>query len=79
MLGRILLGAYNDYLIHGWDVLKGKKVVSLFGHENRASCLQVSPDGNCFITGSWDQTLRVSFPNIILLKIINRIAKKPSI
>jgi len=59
MSGRILLGAYNDYLIHGWDVLKGKKVVSLFGHENRASCLQVSPDGNCFITGSWDQTLRV--------------------
>ena len=58
--GRIVFGAYNDYLVHIWDVLKGVKLSTLFGHENRASCMRVSPDGTAFCTGSWDTTLRVS-------------------
>lgn len=57
--GRIVFGAYNDYLIHAWDVLRGNKLMALFGHENRASCMRVSPDGTAFCTGSWDSTLRV--------------------
>jgi len=31
----------------------------LYGHENRVSCLKVSPDGTAICTGSWDFTLRV--------------------
>uniref|UniRef100_H2YK84 Uncharacterized protein n=1 Tax=Ciona savignyi TaxID=51511 RepID=H2YK84_CIOSA len=57
--GRIVLGAYNDYLVHVWDTLTGEKLTALFGHENRISCLKMSPDGTSFCTGSWDTTLRV--------------------
>lgn len=37
-----------------WDVLRGEKVGSLSGHENRVSCLGVSNDGISLCTGSWD-------------------------
>lgn len=58
--GRLIVGAYNDYLVHVWDTLKGNKVAALFGHENRVSTLRMSPDGTAFCSGSWDSTLRVS-------------------
>ncbi|XP_076808016.1 guanine nucleotide-binding protein subunit beta-5a-like [Clavelina lepadiformis] len=57
--GRIIFGAYNDYLVHVWDTIKGTKINSLLGHENRVSCLKMSPDGTAFCSGSWDTTLRV--------------------
>lgn len=57
--GRILYGGYNDYVINVWDTLKGTRVCMLYGHENRVSCLKVSPDGTGLCTGSWDCTLRV--------------------
>jgi len=60
LIGRIVYGAYNDYLVHAWDTLKGNKLTALFGHENRVSCLKMSPDGTAFCTGSWDSMLRVS-------------------
>ena len=59
-VGRLLFGGYNDYVVNVWDVLKGYRVTMLYGHENRVSCLQVSPDGTGLCTGSWDYTLRVS-------------------
>lgn len=37
-----------------WDTLRGEKVGSLNGHENRVSCLGVSNDGISLCTGSWD-------------------------
>ena len=37
-----------------WDTLRGDKVGSLNGHENRVSCLGVSNDGISLCTGSWD-------------------------
>lgn len=40
--------------IQVWDVLRGDKVGSLSGHENRVSCLGVSNDGISLCTGSWD-------------------------
>ena len=58
--GRLLFGGYNDYVINVWDVLKGNRLSMLYGHENRVSCLKVSPDGTALCTGSWDCTLRVS-------------------
>ncbi|XP_077971842.1 guanine nucleotide-binding protein subunit beta-5-like [Styela clava] len=57
--GRVLYGAYNDYLIHAWDTIQGIKIGALFGHENRVSTLRMSPDGTAFCSGSWDTTLRI--------------------
>nr|CAD7576557.1 unnamed protein product [Timema californicum] len=58
-VGRLLFAGYNDYTINVWDSLKCVRVTLLYGHENRVSCLQVSPDGTALSTGSWDYTLRV--------------------
>ncbi|XP_077292165.1 guanine nucleotide-binding protein subunit beta-5 [Arctopsyche grandis] len=57
--GRLLFAGYNDYTVNVWDTLKCARVCLLYGHENRVSCLQVSPDGTALSTGSWDYTLRV--------------------
>ena len=57
--GRLLFGGYNDYCMHIWDVLKGHRVSIVYAHENRVSCLSMSPDGTALCTGSWDYTLRV--------------------
>ncbi|XP_075250402.1 guanine nucleotide-binding protein subunit beta-5-like [Convolutriloba macropyga] len=56
--GRVLFAGYNDYTVNVWDTLKGSRIAILFGHDNRVSCLGVSPDG-CALIGSWDYTLRV--------------------
>ena len=40
-----------------WDVLRGERVGSLSGHDNRVSCLGVSNDGISLCTGSWDSTV----------------------
>lgn len=58
--GRLLFAGYNDYTVNVWDTLKSQRVCLLYGHENKVSCLQVSPDGTALSTGSWDFTLRVS-------------------
>lgn len=42
-----------------WDVLRGDKVGSLSGHENRVSCLGVSNDGISLCTGSWDSLVSI--------------------
>ncbi len=38
-------------------MLRGDRVGSLNGHENRVSCLGVSNDGMSLCTGSWDSTV----------------------
>lgn len=67
--GRILFGGYDDWTCNVWDTLKGERVGVLTGHENRVSCLGVSVDGMALCTGSWDSTLRVSFPVSILISL----------
>ncbi|KAF4533312.1 hypothetical protein B566_EDAN004433 [Ephemera danica] len=57
--GRLLFAGYSDYTVNIWDTLKCTRVSMLYGHENRVSCLKVSPDGTALSTGSWDCTLRV--------------------
>lgn len=57
--GRLLFAGYNDYTVNVWDTLKSQRVCLLYGHENKVSCLQVSPDGTSLSTGSWDYTLRI--------------------
>jgi len=57
--GRYLFGGYEDCHVNVWDTLKGTRLLSLAGHDNRVSCLGVSCDGKALATGSWDSTLRV--------------------
>ncbi|XP_064618687.1 guanine nucleotide-binding protein subunit beta-5-like [Lineus longissimus] len=57
--GRLLYSGYNDYTVNVWDVLKGSRITILYGHDNRVSCLGISPDGTALCTGSWDYTLRI--------------------
>jgi len=57
--GRFLFAAYDDKKVCVWDTLKGKKLADLAGHENRVSCLSVSPDGMALCTGSWDRNLKI--------------------
>lgn len=57
--GRFLFAGYDDKKLVLWDTLKGTQVKVIEGHENRISCLQVSPDGNALCTGSWDHTLKI--------------------
>ena len=59
LLGRLLFGGYSDYCVHVWDTLKGARAVTFYGHENRISSLEISPDGTALGTGAWDTTIRV--------------------
>ncbi|KAG2374104.1 hypothetical protein C9374_011183 [Naegleria lovaniensis] len=61
--GRVLFSAYEDKKVIAWDTLKGKVLQTLEGlpngHENRVSCLAVSPDGHGLATCSWDMTVKI--------------------
>lgn len=59
--GRLLFAGYDDYNCLAWDTLgnNSKSQFTLTGHENRVSCVGVSPNGDALCTGSWDTTLRV--------------------
>ncbi|XP_065060024.1 guanine nucleotide-binding protein subunit beta-5a-like [Rhopilema esculentum] len=57
--GRLMFAGYNDYLVRVWDTLKISEASILYGHENRVSTLQVSPDGTAIATGSWDNNIKV--------------------
>lgn len=61
--GRLLFAGYNDYTINVWDTLKCTRLCVLYGHENRVSCIRVSPDGTALATASWDFNLRVITSN----------------
>jgi hypothetical protein len=64
--GRLLFAGYNDYTVSVWDALKVNRLSVLYGHENRVSCLKMSPDGTSLCTGSWDFTLKVSPCNLLI-------------
>jgi guanine nucleotide-binding protein G(I)/G(S)/G(T) subunit beta-1 len=57
--GRFLFAGYDDFNCNVWDTLKGERVFTLQGHDNRVSCLGVASDGMALCTGSWDSLLRV--------------------
>ena len=59
--GRLLFAGYDDFECKVWDVLRGERVGSLNGHENRVSCLGVSNDGISLCTGSWDSLVGSGF------------------
>jgi guanine nucleotide-binding protein G(I)/G(S)/G(T) subunit beta-1 len=57
--GRFLFAGYDDFNCNVWDTLKGERLFTLQGHDNRVSCLGVSSDGMALCTGSWDSLLKV--------------------
>jgi len=57
--GRFLFAGYDDFNCYVWDTLRGERVYSLQGHDNRVSCLGVSGDGLALCTGSWDSLLKI--------------------
>eukprot|EP00761_Pharyngomonas_kirbyi_P002924 gb/GECH01002928.1/.p1 GENE.gb/GECH01002928.1/~~gb/GECH01002928.1/.p1 ORF type:complete len:345 (+),score=78.98 gb/GECH01002928.1/:1-1035(+) len=57
--GRILFAAYDDKKVILWDSIKGTECQKLTEHDNRVSTLQVSPDGQALLTGSWDHNLKI--------------------
>lgn len=59
--GRILFAGYDDFNCLGWDTLGAteKQLYQLPAHENRVSCVGVSPDGQALCTGSWDTMLKI--------------------
>ena len=59
LTGRFLFAGYDDFNCYVWDVLTGKQVGVLAGHDNRVSCLGVCMDGYALCTGSWDSFLKI--------------------
>ncbi|XP_063056130.1 guanine nucleotide-binding protein G(I)/G(S)/G(T) subunit beta-1-like [Engraulis encrasicolus] len=57
--GRLVIAGYDDFNCNIWDVLKGERSGVMTGHDNRVSCLGVTPDGMAVATGSWDSFLRI--------------------
>jgi len=58
-----------------WDTLRGDKVGSLSGHENRVSCLGVSNDGISLCTGSWDSVVCITAPPTSHRRLTMKIAQ----
>lgn len=42
-----------------WDVVTGKRIASLEGHDKRISCLGVNRSSTAIATGSWDDMLMI--------------------
>lgn len=57
--GRLLFAGYDDFNVNVWDTLRGERVDTLAYHQQRVSCVGVSPDGNGLCTGSWDSSLAI--------------------
>jgi len=57
--GQMLFAGYDDYNCYVWDTQLAQNISCLSGHENRVSCLGVTPDGKALVTGSWDTFLKV--------------------
>ena len=76
--GRLLFAGYDDFECKVWDVLRGERVGSLNGHENRVSCLGVSNDGISLCTGSWDSLVGLN-PSLLGIICDTNLARLPKL
>jgi len=56
--GSVLFSA-SGFHVFAWDLLTGKIVQTISGHDSRVTSLQVSPNGLALVTGSWDYTAKL--------------------
>jgi WD40 repeat protein len=57
--GDVGLTSYGARVVHVWDLETGKRLHTLEGHENRVTCVSVTPDGRRAISGGADDALCV--------------------
>eukprot|EP01118_Nematostelium_gracile_P013970 TRINITY_DN534_c0_g1_i1.p1 TRINITY_DN534_c0_g1~~TRINITY_DN534_c0_g1_i1.p1 ORF type:complete len:348 (-),score=78.20 TRINITY_DN534_c0_g1_i1:64-1017(-) len=57
--GQFAFTGQEDSHYTAWDTLTGEKVYSVSAHNNRVSCVSVTPDGNALCTASWDNELKI--------------------
>jgi len=57
--GRLLFASYDEQIVYVWDTLYAHNFTRLEGHEERVSCVTVSPDGQALCTASWDTTMKI--------------------
>mmetsp|Transcript_5598 Transcript_5598/g.7925 ORF Transcript_5598/g.7925 Transcript_5598/m.7925 type:complete len:350 (-) Transcript_5598:423-1472(-) len=61
--GRVLFAGMDDFNCYCWDMTKDGMTTlplwTLSGHDNRVSCIDVCPSGECVCTGSWDTLLKI--------------------
>jgi len=57
--GQFLFTGQEDNNFTVWDTLTTEKVYSVAAHNNRVSCVSVSPDGYALCTSSWDNELKI--------------------
>lgn len=59
--GRFLFAGCVDHKAYGYDVLgtTTQPTLEFSSHENRVTCLQVSPTGDALCTGGWDNDLKI--------------------
>ncbi|XP_055903664.1 guanine nucleotide-binding protein subunit beta-2 [Eupeodes corollae] len=57
--GRYLICGAVEGTIHAWDTMKVVHNGVLTGHENRITCIAMTPNGMCLASTSWDQQCRI--------------------
>jgi WD40 repeat protein len=57
-LGQVITTSW-DGTARIWNQFTGEQLDTLRGHDEGVTCADVSVDGNCIVTGSHDQTVRV--------------------
>lgn len=57
--GGSLFSGSDENICHVWDTASSKLADELKDHENRVTCLGLSPAGDALCTGSWDTYIRV--------------------
>ena len=55
---RLLSGDWSGSVLL-WDIATGQQLASVKAHSECVNCLAVTPDGSSFVSGSWDNSLKL--------------------
>lgn len=57
--GRAIVAGYEDEYMRLWDTFKGTEITFVKAHDERVTCVCMSPDGYGLATGSWDKIIKI--------------------